>query len=150
MIGRMLVEAEASRRGLALDELTRIEVAKRTPPVTPAEAAACARDQGRYWEMHDWLFANQQKPDPAEMKANAVTLGLDVGKFSRCLDGGTFTAEIERERREGERVGVAGNPATFINGRLIPGAMAYDEYASEVDDELRQNSRQHSAVGSAR
>ena len=106
-----------------------------------AEAAACASDQGRFWEMHDWLFANQRSLDPSDFKKAAVTLGLDASRFAQCLDAGKFAAGVEKERRAGERLGVAGTPATFVNGQLIPGAMAFEEYASVVEDELQRHTR---------
>jgi protein-disulfide isomerase len=57
-----------------------------------AEAAECAGEQGKYWEMHERLFKNQQALDAKEMTGHAAVLGLDQAKFQLCLDGGKFAA----------------------------------------------------------
>jgi protein-disulfide isomerase len=101
-----------------------------------AEAAHCANDQGKFWEMHDRLFANQQKLAPAELKEHAVALGLDATAFNQCLDSGKYTAEWRRDSQEASRLGLSGTPAFFINGRLLSGAQPYDAFAQIIDEEL--------------
>jgi protein-disulfide isomerase len=101
-----------------------------------AEAAQCANDQGKFWEMHDRLFANQAKLAPAELKEHAVALGLDATAFNQCLDSGKYTAEWRRDSEEATRLGLSGTPAFFINGRLLSGAQPYEAFAQVIDEEL--------------
>jgi protein-disulfide isomerase len=101
-----------------------------------AEAAQCAHDQGKFWEMHDRLFANQQKLAPADLKEHAVALGLDAAAFNQCLDSGKYTAEWRKDAEEANRLGVNGTPAFFVNGRLISGAQPYEVFAQIVEEEL--------------
>jgi protein-disulfide isomerase len=101
-----------------------------------AEAAHCANDQGKFWEMHDRLFANQQKLAPADLKEHAVAIGLDAAAFNQCLDSGKYTADWRRDSEEASRLGLSGTPAFFINGRLLSGAQPYEAFAQIVDEEL--------------
>jgi protein-disulfide isomerase len=114
-----------------------------------AEAAHCANDQGKFWEMHDRLFANQQKLAPADLKEHAVALGLDATAFNQCLDSGKYTAEWRRDSEEASKLGLSGTPAFFINGRLISGAQPFDAFAQIIDEELAlAESKKPSASGS--
>ena len=79
-----------------------------------AEAANCAGEQGRYWEMHDRLFANQQALAPAELPGHASTLGLDAPRFQQCLDGAKYAAAIRQDMSEAQEAGVRGTPSFFI------------------------------------
>jgi protein-disulfide isomerase len=79
-----------------------------------AEAAHCAGDQGKYWEMHALLFANQQALSPADLPKHAGTLGLDLGQFQDCLDKGTHAARVQRDLAEGQKAGVRGTPTFFL------------------------------------
>ncbi|MGZ8827988.1 MAG: thioredoxin domain-containing protein [Thermoanaerobaculia bacterium] len=101
-----------------------------------AEAAACAHDQGKFWEMHDLLFQNQDKLSMAGLKGHAVTLGLDVPAFNACLDGGKHAADWKRTKTVGEGYGITGTPAFFINGIPIFGAAPLQEFTQIIDDEL--------------
>ncbi|HVR71451.1 MAG TPA: thioredoxin domain-containing protein [Vicinamibacteria bacterium] len=101
-----------------------------------AEAAHCADDQDKFWEMHDRLFANQQKLAPADLKEHAVALGLDAAAFNQCLDSGKYTPEWRRDAEEASRLGLSGTPAFFINGRLLTGAQPYEAFAQIIDEEL--------------
>jgi protein-disulfide isomerase len=80
-----------------------------------ANAALCAREQGKYWEMHDLLFANQQKLQPEDLKGYAVTLGLDAAAFDSCLDESRFADEIKADQAEGQKLGISGTPS-FVAG----------------------------------
>ena len=101
-----------------------------------AEAASCANDQGKFWEMHDTLFANQQRLDVASLKNHAATLGLDAAAFEKCLDGGKYTAEWQKDSADAEKAGVQSTPAFFVNGRPIVGAVPYEQFAEVIDEEL--------------
>ena len=103
-----------------------------------AEAAHCAGDQGKYWEMHDKLFASGgQKLDIADLKSQAREVGLDGGKFDKCLDSGEKAKEVESHRKAGDDAGVSGTPAFFINGRPISGAQPLEAFVAIVDQELK-------------
>jgi protein-disulfide isomerase len=103
-----------------------------------AEAALCARDQGKFWEMHDKLFGNQQKLQVADLKATAAELGLDPEVFGQCLDTGRHEASWRADQGQGTAYGVSGTPAFFINGRFLGGAQPYENFAEVVDDELQR------------
>jgi protein-disulfide isomerase len=79
-----------------------------------AEAALCAGDQGRYWDMHEAFFADQRKLAPADLKAHAEALGLDVVGFSACLDGGKYAERVRKDLADGVRAGVRGTPSFFL------------------------------------
>jgi protein-disulfide isomerase len=82
-----------------------------------AEAAEAARAQGKYWEYAAMLFNNQNALGVDQLKQYATKLGLDRAKFDAALDGGKLTEQVRRDVIEGERVGVNGTPAVFVNGR---------------------------------
>jgi protein-disulfide isomerase len=101
-----------------------------------AEAASCAADQGKFWEMHDKLFANQQKLAVADLKQHATDLGLKAEEFNQCLDSGKKEAEWKKDMDEATSYGITGTPAFFINGRLISGAQPLEAFTSIIDEEL--------------
>lgn len=103
-----------------------------------AEAGACANDQGKFWPMHDKLFANQTKLAVNDLKQHATDLGLDAEAFGACLDSGKHAAEIKKSVEEGQRYGLSGTPSFFVNGRLIVGAQPYDSFAEVINDELER------------
>jgi protein-disulfide isomerase len=102
------------------------------------EAAACAGEQGRFWEMHDLLWANPAKLQVADLRAHATTLGLDAAKFGQCLDSGRFAGLVEADLQAGQGYGVSGTPAFFVNGRPLVGAQPFDAFAQVIDDELQR------------
>lgn len=103
-----------------------------------AEATECAKEQGRFWEYHDLLFAKQDKwsEDSKEFKKYAKDLGLNESQFAQCLDSGKYKEEVKKDLSDGEAVGVSGTPAFFINGRKLVGAQPYEEFKNIIDDEL--------------
>lgn len=103
-----------------------------------AEAAHCAGDQGKYWEMHGQLFANAQKLDVPDLKDHARAIGLDAAKFDQCLDSGEKAKVVEMHKKAGEEAGVTGTPAFFINGRPLSGAQPLAAFKAIVDDELKK------------
>jgi protein-disulfide isomerase len=107
-----------------------------------AEAAHCASDQGKFWEMHEKLFASPDALDVPDLKAHARGLGLDGAKFDACLDGGEKGKLVQANRKAGEEAGVSGTPAFFVNGRLISGAQPFDEFKKLIDQELASAGKQ--------
>jgi protein-disulfide isomerase len=103
-----------------------------------AEAGACADEQGRFWAMHDLLFENRENLATTDLKRYARTAGLDGPQFDGCLDSGKTQARIAASLEEGERVGVEGTPALFINGRMFSGTTSYTQLKQTVEEELKK------------
>ena len=101
-----------------------------------AEGGRCAGEQGKFWPFHDALFADQSKIAPADLKASAAKLGLDKAKFDACLDQGKYERDIRADMAEGEKLGVNGTPAFFINGRPLSGARPAGDFEEIIDEEL--------------
>ncbi|HXU79842.1 MAG TPA: thioredoxin domain-containing protein [Polyangia bacterium] len=109
------------------------------PNAMPAAIAAeAAKDQGKFWEMHDKLFANQQSLDRATFEKHAQELGLDMAKFKAALDGNKGKDQIEANMKEGAQFGVRGTPGFFINGRFFRGAQPFDNFKAVIDEELKK------------
>lgn len=87
-----------------------------------AKAALAAGAQGRFWEMHDRLFALGDAPDRASLDDVARTLGLDVARFDRDLDDASLDARIDADDTDATALDVKGTPTFFVNGRRIVGA----------------------------
>jgi protein-disulfide isomerase len=103
-----------------------------------AEASLCAADQGKFWELHDAMFANQQELGVDQLKAKAASLGMNAEQFNQCLDSGKHAAAIQADIKDGSAVGVNGTPAIFINGRFLSGAQPLEAITPIIDDELRR------------
>ena len=103
------------------------------------EAAHCAADQGKFWEYHDRLFANQQQLMPADLKKHATDLGLDSKAFDSCLDSSKYGERVRDGVAEGSRLGVNSTPMIYINGRALSGAQPYEVFASVIDEELSKS-----------
>ena len=103
------------------------------------EAARCANEQGKFWAYHDKVFASPPKSSPEIFKGLAKEVGLDMTGFESCFDSGKYQAAVKKDIDEGNRLGVSGTPAFFINGRLISGAQPFDVFARVIDDELSRS-----------
>jgi predicted DsbA family dithiol-disulfide isomerase len=101
-----------------------------------SEAALCAHDQGKYWQMQEKLFANQSALAVEDLKTYARGVGLDSERFDRCLDAGDKRGDIEKSIRAGDAAGVSGTPAFFINGRPLSGAASIERFKEIIDAEL--------------
>jgi protein-disulfide isomerase len=102
-----------------------------------AEAGACARDQGKFWEMHDRIFENQAHLEVVDLKRFAGEIGLEARAFGECLDSGRHEADWKRDVEEGDSYGVSATPAFFINGRPLIGALPYESFAQVIEEELQ-------------
>ena len=101
-------------------------------------AAQCAADQGKFWEMHDWLFQNAGSISPDALKQAARDLGLDGAAFDACFDAQTPRPRIQEDFDEGRRWGARGTPTFFINGRIIGGLLPKDQFLQIVDAALAE------------
>ncbi len=101
-----------------------------------AEAAQCAHEQGRFWEYHDTLFANQGSLGIASLKQYASGLGLNTEQFNSCLDSGKYAAEVQKDFSDGRAAGVSGTPTFFINGKKLVGAQSFSAFESLIINEL--------------
>jgi protein-disulfide isomerase len=100
------------------------------------EAAHCAADQGKFWEYHDRLFANQQALQPNDLKKHAADLGLDAAAFASCLDSSKYGERVRDGVAQGSRLGVNSTPTIYINGRVLSGAQPYETFAAVIEEEL--------------
>jgi protein-disulfide isomerase len=103
-----------------------------------AEAGLCAGDQGKFWEMHDSMFATQRALGVDQLKAKAESLELDLEAFNECLDSGRHAARVDADLVAGRKAGVSSTPSLFINGRAVIGAQPFEAMAEVIDDELRR------------
>jgi len=111
-----------------------------------SEAGKCAGDQGKFWQMHDRLFANQKAIGKDDLSKHAEAIGVDMLKFKECLDSGRHSDEIKREMAEGQKAGITGTPAFLIgfvqsDGRVrtlkkIVGAQPYNNFKSAIGEML--------------
>ncbi len=99
-----------------------------------ALAAEAAASQGRFWEMHDLLYANQDELGEEELIRYAAELGLNLRRFEQDLANDDHAWRIEEDRLGGERAGVGGTPALFVNGVRYAGTMDLDGLLAAVED----------------
>jgi protein-disulfide isomerase len=104
-----------------------------------AEAAECAEEQGKFWEMHEAMFANQAKLATAQLVETAGSLGLEVEPFKECLESGKYSAEVRKDFADGQKYGVTGTPTFFINGIMMVGAKGVDAFSRIIEEELERN-----------
>ena len=103
-----------------------------------ALAAMAAHDQGKYWEFHDKVFANQKSLKREDFLRYAKELNLDVAKFTAAFDSAKHKARIEADAAEAAKLGVTGTPAFFVNGRFLNGAKPFAAFAELINAELQK------------
>ena len=97
-----------------------------------AGAAWAAWQQGKFWEMHDLLFANYRALEPDDLERYATTLGLDIAAWKQAKDSAAAKKAIDDQRAETARFGAGGTPTFFINGKKLVGAQPYENFADRV------------------
>lgn len=107
-----------------------------------AEAAECAGDQKKYWEMHDKLFGNQDawanETDPkATFEGYAKEIGINVENYKKCLADGKFKQGIDDENALASKMGASGTPTFYVNGKQLVGAQPYSEFQKAIDEALK-------------
>lgn len=110
-----------------------------------AQAAECADDQGKFWEMHDKIFMEQDKLGQgtvtyaaSDLKKWASQIGLNASQFNQCLDSGKYKSEVEKDLADGSASGISGTPSFVINGRLMVGAQPFSAFKAVIDEELKK------------
>jgi protein-disulfide isomerase len=101
-----------------------------------AEASLAARDQDKYWEMHDLLLKQSPKLDRKDLIAYARKLGLDVKKFTEALDTQKHAKEIDQDEKLAVDMNLYSTPTFFINGRKVIGALPFERFKKIIDEEL--------------
>ena len=102
-----------------------------------AIATECAGDQGKFWEMSDIIFTNQQTLVAEDFAKFANELNLDVDAFNLCMSDNPHNDKIANDYQTGISSGVRGTPSSFVNGQIIPGALPYESMKSMIDEVLK-------------
>ena len=103
-----------------------------------ARASLCAADQGEFWPLHDWLFANRSQLSRDSIVAAAVEAGVDEEPFSTCLDEERYAEQVAEDIEQARRYGITGTPGFLVNGRFLGGAQPLENFVEVIDDELRR------------
>ena len=108
-----------------------------------SEAARCAGEQGKFWEYHGKLFSSQKGENQgafadANLKKWARDLGLDGTKFDLCFTSGKHREAVQLSSDGGRTAGVNGTPATFVNGKLVSGAVPFATFKQLIEEELKK------------
>ena len=104
--------------------------------VGAALAAEGAAKQGKFWEFHDLLFANQKQLGPEDLKQHAKALHLDMKRFESDLLDREDQKKIDKDVAEAKALGINGTPGIFVNGRFVEGAQPFEVFAKIIDEEL--------------
>ena len=99
-----------------------------------AEAAETADAQGKFWQMHDLLYENQQDLEEEDLKRYAAELGLDVASFEENLTNHRYAPRVEEDRLGGEKSGVKGTPTFFINGTRYRGSLDLETLLTALEE----------------
>jgi protein-disulfide isomerase len=139
-----------ARLDKSLDELSRrfegqLRIVVRQLPLAmhkdarlAAEAALAAADQGRFWPYHALLLANQRALGRADLVRMAREVGLDVVRFEAALSEGRFARLVEQDEAAAAEHGASGTPTSFINGRIVRGAVGMERLVGVVEAELER------------
>jgi protein-disulfide isomerase len=143
------VETEYVQKGLVQLEFRNLAITGGNAPpdenesTLAAESAECANDQGRFWEYHYKLYAEQSGENrgafaPERLKQFAGDLGLDQAEFDDCLDSHKHIGLIEGERSQAAEVGARATPSFLIDGKLVVGYMSFDKLRSYIEEALAE------------
>lgn len=101
-----------------------------------AQASECANDQGKFWQFHDQLFANQRALTDQDFEKYSAAAEMDLAKFRECLASGKHAETVATDLKEGAEAGMTGTPGFFINGRFLGGAQPIEAFSEIIDAEL--------------
>lgn len=110
--------------------------------VVAGNASECANEQGKFWQLHDYLYANQPSESDTSMYVTdkltniAGTLGMNTSQFQSCLNSKKYDKNVSGDLADGQKAGVNGTPTVFVNGISIVGAQPYSAFKTIIDQEL--------------
>ncbi len=134
----VLAELERSYRGQIRFVYRHLPLGGNAQSRLIAEAAMAAGEQGKFWLMHDRLFATEGQMDRPVLEQLARELGLDQKKFAASLDKRRFELDVSRDAADGARLGVRGTPTFFINGAPLVGARPEADFRALIDKKLAE------------
>lgn len=105
-----------------------------------AQAAHCAGEQGKYWDINARMLENQGALGDEDLKRHATELGLDVAKFEECRTSGKYAAKVEASMKDAQKVGVQATPTFLVNGLKVSGAQPIERFSAIIDRELEAKS----------
>ena len=112
------------------------------PQAVPAALAAeAARQQGKFWEMHDKLFENQRALDPESLERYAREVGLDLARFRAAQQDPKLKARVEEDQALAARLGISGTPTFLVNGERVVGAQPFEKFKEVIDAQLQKVAR---------
>ncbi|MDP3997358.1 MAG: thioredoxin domain-containing protein [Candidatus Andersenbacteria bacterium] len=127
-------EASESLNDLAKNNPDTVRIVYRQFPLSQhqdaqlaAEASLAAAAQGKFWEYHDLLFANQTDLSRAKLAEFAGSIGLDMNQFNESLDKRTYKAIVDKDKADGNALGINATPTFYINGVKYEGAYSLEE-----------------------
>ncbi len=137
-------QVEATLKSVLAKHENTVALAFRDMPITQihpmaqgaAEASRCAGEQGKFWEYHDLLFADQGSLDRSGLIAKAAKLQLDAKQFEMCISAEKFKAQVQQDNQDGLRAGVSGTPGFFINGVFMSGALPEATFEKAIQEQL--------------
>jgi protein-disulfide isomerase len=137
-------QAEASLRTVMDHHPHEVRLVFRNLPLTQlhpnaelaAEAGVCAERQGKFWELHDAMYADQTALALNSLKDTAQRLGLDTNRFSSCMTDGSYKSAIEADGKAALDLGLTGTPYFFINGRPVDGSVPVSTFETVISEEL--------------
>ncbi|HSN92441.1 MAG TPA: thioredoxin domain-containing protein [Anaeromyxobacteraceae bacterium] len=137
---------EPTLRQLEQDYRGKVKIAWKHQPlvqihphaIPAALAAEAAREQGKFWEMHDKLFANQAALPAAPYEQYAREIGLDVARWKQAYDSAKYRPRIEEDQRLAASLGIQGTPTLVVNGERVVGAVPYEQLKAVVDRKLAE------------
>ena len=111
--------------------------------VDAALAARAAQAQGKFWEYHDLIYANQSSGNSGGYSEESLTAlaeeaGLDVDRFRRDLESARYEAAVQADFEEGQGLGISGTPTFFINGRMLVGLQPLATFEEAIEEAERE------------
>jgi protein-disulfide isomerase len=103
-----------------------------------AMASLAAKEQGKFWEMHDKMFENQKALDRASLDRYAEEIGLNMKKYKAAMDSKKFDAQIKADQALAAKVGATGTPISFVNGIAVKGAQPFEKFKAVIEQELEK------------
>ncbi len=102
-----------------------------------AQGGGCAKEQGKFWEYHDAIFASKSGISLDSITSIASTIGLNTNQFKRCIDSGYYAKAVAQDIADGTSLGVTGTPTFFFNGQKVEGSIPFTIF-NQIIDALRK------------